>query len=173
MELKEDFAMPSPCTVCLHPNRAEVDQHLATQRVNIAALARTLGVGRKALERHRDHHVPAPLAAFTAAPASGSASPLLADLERIYQLTLEALASAERAALSHLAARRVEPAASHAAIAASVNDARRHLGTLAELFVGAAEAGHLSQPQDPQLEGRIQAALAGVAERARTLATTP
>jgi hypothetical protein len=156
----------------LHADRAEVDRRLATQRVNIAALARVLGVGRKALERHRDHHVPAPLAAFRAPPESGSASPLLADLERIYQLTLDALASAERAALSHLAARRVEPVASHAAIAASVNEARQRLGDLVELFVAAADAGHLGEPHDPAVSAQIRRALDGVAARASVLAPT-
>ena len=52
--------MPSPCTVCLHPDRAEVDRRLARECVKVAPLARTLGVGRKALERHRDRHVSSP-----------------------------------------------------------------------------------------------------------------
>ena len=164
--------MPRPCTVCLHPDRAEVDRRLASGRENVAALARTLGVGRKALERHRDRHVPAPLANIRAHVDAEGASPLLGELERLYHLTLAALASAEGAALSHIDPDRVGPVASHAAIAASVNEARRLVGDIAELFDGAAEAGQLVEPPDPVLEARIQATLARVAERSLALTTT-
>ena len=164
--------MPSPCTVCLHPDRAEIDGRLARGRVKVAPLSRTLGVGRKALERHRDRHVPSPLASLHAHLAAEGASPLLGELERRYHLSLAALASAEGAALSYIEPHRLGPAASHAAIAAFVNEARRHLGDLAELFVDAAQAGHLAEPLDPVLEKRIQAALARMAERGLALATT-
>src|SRR5690349_3174759 len=49
--------MPSPCTVCLRPDRAAIDRRLVREGANLAALARTLEVGRKSLERHRDRHV--------------------------------------------------------------------------------------------------------------------
>ncbi len=148
-KLKEDFVLPSPCTVCLHPDRAEVDRRLASGHVKLAPLSRSLGVGRKALERHRDRHVPSPLANVHAHRDAVCASPLLEELERLYHLSVAALASAEGAALSYIEPHRLGPPASHAAIAAFVNEARRHLGDLAELFVDAAEAGHLVAPLEP------------------------
>ena len=109
--------------------------------MKVAPLSRTLGVGRKALERHRDRHVPSPLANIHAHRDAEGASPLLGELERLYHLALAALASAEGAALSHIEPHRLGPAASHAAIAAFVNEARRHLGGLAELFEVRSERG--------------------------------
>jgi hypothetical protein len=156
----------------LHPNRAEIDRRLASERVNIAALARALGVNRKALERHRDRHVPSLLADLRTRARDASASRLVEQLERHYHLVLDALAAAEGAALSHIDGHRLGPAASHAAIAASVNEARQHLADLAELFVVAAEAGHLAEPHDPAGNAQIRRALDRVAARASALAST-
>ena len=81
--------------------------------------------------------MPSPLAKIRAHVDAESASPLFEELERLYHLNLAALAAAQAAALSHIAAHRLGPAASHAAIATSVNEARQHLGALAELFANA------------------------------------
>lgn len=154
--------MPSPCTVCMHPDRAEVDQRLASERVNLTQLAHTFGVGRKALERHRDRHVPSQLTQVHAQADAESALPLLAELARLYDLILNALASAEAATLSHIDSHRgTRPTASHAAIAGFVNDARENVGYLTALFLDAAEARQLAVPLEPH----IRAALARVLER--------
>src|SRR5438445_6536519 len=94
--------MPSPCTVCLRPDRAEIDRRLARQRVNLTALARTFGVGRKALERHRQRHLPSQLTRVQTAVDAETASPLLVELAPSYLQALEALAAAQSAALSHI-----------------------------------------------------------------------
>jgi hypothetical protein len=161
--------MPSPCTVCMHPDRAEVDQRLASKRVNLTQLSRALGVGRKALERHRDHHVPSQLTQLHAQADSESAFPLLAELARLYDLILDALASAEGATLSHIDSHPgARPTASHAAIAGFINDARENVGYLTALFLDAAEAQQLAVPLEPQ----TRAALARFLERASTLTPT-
>jgi hypothetical protein len=139
--------MPSPCTVCMHPDRAGIDRRLACERVNLAGLAYTLGVGRKALERHRARHVPSVLAKVHAEVAAESASPLLAEIGRLYDLTLDALA--ESATLSHIdSANGQRPTASHAAIAGLVNDARQHVGTLTQLFLETAHTQQHAEPTD-------------------------
>lgn len=154
--------MPSPCTVCMRTDRAEVDRRLTQQRVNLTALARTLGVGRKALERHRDRHVPSVLARVLAEVDAETSSELVVELARLYDLTLDALAAAESATLSHIdAVNGPNPTASHAAIAGFVDDARHHVGSLTQLFLDATEA---LQPA-PQLAARIQAQLAAITER--------
>jgi hypothetical protein len=161
--------MPSPCRVCMHPDRAEVDQRLASERVNLTQLSRALGVGRKALERHRDRHVPSQLTQVHAHADAEPAVPLLAELARLYDLILDALASAEAATLSHIDTHRgARPTASHAAIAEFVNDAREHVGHLTALFLDAAIAQQLAVPLEPH----ARAALARLVERASTLTPT-
>ncbi len=141
------------------------------KRVNLTGLAHTLGVGRKALERHRARHVPSVLAQVHAEVAAESASPLLAELGRLYDLTLDALASAESATLSHIeAANGQRPTVSHAAIAGFVNDARQHVGSLTQLFLETAYTRQAAEPADLgiQIDGllaRINAQLERAARR--------
>jgi transposase-like protein len=158
--------MPSPCTVCLRRDRAEIDRRLARERVNLAAVARTFGVGRKALERHRERHLPSQLARVQAAVDAESASPLLAQLAPLYELTLEALAGAQSATLSQIdPANSAQPPASPAAIAAYIDDARRHLGSLTQMCVDAADARQLAPALHGELAARIRAQLAAIGER--------
>jgi len=158
--------MPSPCTVCLRPDRAAIDQRLATETVNLAGLARTLGVGRKALERHRDRHVPSQLADVHEYANDEDALPLLVELCHLYDRILDALATAECATLSHIDARPdVHAPPSHASIADSIKNVRYHVGLLSELFLNAALEGELAVPLDSQ----VRATLARVIERAANL----
>jgi hypothetical protein len=163
--------MPSPCTVCMRSDRAEVDRRLAQERVNLTALAGTLGMGRKALERHRDRHVPSVLARVQAEVHAETSSELAVELARLYELTLDALAAAESATLSHIDhANGSHPTASHAAIARLVDDARQHVGSLTQLFLDTAEALEPAPPLDPQqLADRITAQLAAVVESAASV----
>jgi hypothetical protein len=48
-----------PCSVCAHPNRAEIDAALVEGMLPIA-ISNKFDIGRQALVRHRDHHVPTP-----------------------------------------------------------------------------------------------------------------
>lgn len=47
-----------PCTVCTHPDRAQIDGALITRAFSLRSLAARFGVSAKALERHRVGHVP-------------------------------------------------------------------------------------------------------------------
>jgi hypothetical protein len=130
-----------------------------------------LGVGRKALQRHRDHHVPALLDRVLAAPDLEAPSPLVDDLARHYGRTLDALAAAQSGVLAHLAPAGSPGAApSFAAVSASIDDARHHVDAIAGLFLDALHAGQLAMPLNP----RVRAGLRQIMERSMQLAeTTP
>jgi hypothetical protein len=149
--------MPTPCSICLRPDRAELDRQLATEQVNLARLARTLGVGRKALERHRDHHTPTQLADIHAyAHADNSPSAFRAELEHRYKLILHALAAAQSATLARVDRQpSTRPTVSNAAIAVLITDARYNVGLLAELFLSAEAAGQVAEPLPPWIEAAL------------------
>jgi hypothetical protein len=146
--------------VCQRPDRAEIDRSLAAELVNLSKLARDLGVGRKALERHRDRHVPPHLDRLLAEADIEVPSPLVDELTRRYGLALEALAAAQSGVLAH-----VDPAGhpgqapSHAAVAARIDDARHHVDAIAGLLLDAVDAGQLVEPIDPQLRERVRQVL--------------
>lgn len=49
--------MARPCTICRHPNRADIEKGLALSR-RVYAIAAEFGVGKDAIARHRAHIVP-------------------------------------------------------------------------------------------------------------------
>jgi hypothetical protein len=164
--------MPSPCTVCLRVDRAAIDRRLVHEGVNLAALARTLGVGRKALERHRNGHVSALLARVHDKTATLSASPLNIQLVGRYDATRDALASAQRAALSRNDVHHPSHAVSNAAIVELVDRIAERLDSLTELFLDAAEEQNLALPPDPEERARIRRALNSIMERSKQLSDT-
>jgi hypothetical protein len=50
-------ATGAPCTVCAHRRRKEIDEAIVGGVSTIAGLARTHGLSRQALMRHRDAHM--------------------------------------------------------------------------------------------------------------------
>ena len=48
--------MPQPCKVCHHPSRAEIDRRLLSGEA-AAAVARTLGLTKQAVNRHAKNHL--------------------------------------------------------------------------------------------------------------------
>jgi hypothetical protein len=150
--------MPRVCTVCAHLQRAAIDERLALQVVNVAQVARDYGLDRKAVARHRDQHLPQFLRAFAGQALGLDAEQLNAEAQRLYLITLDALARAEHGALSHIdedgkAQRRV----SNTAIARFIREARQGLDLLAKL--SAATPPPETSHEDGKFAQRVQEAL--------------
>jgi hypothetical protein len=50
--------VPRRCSVCDHPDRADIDRALAEGKTSIRGIARQFGLTEDAVLRHRDNHVP-------------------------------------------------------------------------------------------------------------------
>lgn len=160
--------MPRPCSVCAHLQRAEIDRRLSFQVVNLAQLAREYGVGRDAVRAHRAAHLPAFLPAFQASAEALTLGTLAAEAQRLYSVTLDALALAEAGVLSHVGDDGTEHRlVSSTAVARMIKEARQGLGLLVKL---SADAGSTdSRPagvSNGELDARIGQALEGVMARA-------
>jgi hypothetical protein len=131
----------------LHARRAEIDRCLGDATETMSGLARRFGLGRRALQRHRDRHLPATLAAvrdYRDVPDLFEGTVI-----QHYDRVLDALAAAEAAVLGHIDPARTAAAVSHERIAAMINDARAELGMLCEYVLGNAIE------HDPELGARI------------------
>ncbi len=85
-----------PCTVCQHPQRAEIDKALVAGRPFLA-LAREYGLDRFALKRHKEAHLAPVLVAAQRAKDSVQAEDLLSQVQRILDRALKILDKAEAA----------------------------------------------------------------------------
>ncbi len=125
--------MPQPCTICTHPNRAEIDRLVVSGEPN-QRVATKFGVTESAIRRHRAKHVPVKLAKAQAAQEVAEATSLLGEVhaakdrgERLYQAAEDILAKALQAQ---------DPRMALKAIAAAVDvmrEARAHLELQGEL----------------------------------------
>src|SRR5438132_13901144 len=116
--------MPRICTVCAHLKRAEIDERLALQVVNVAQVARDYGLDRKSVARHRDQHLPQFLRAFAGGAAVLDLSTIRAEAQRLYLTTLDALARAEQGVLAHVdEPDKARPRVSNTAIARYIREA--------------------------------------------------
>lgn len=157
-----------PCTVCAHRERGEIDRRLALQVCNVQSICRDFPpLHKDAVRNHRAHHLPDFLPAFQARAAALSLDALQAEAERLYQVTLDALAKAEAGVLVS-----VDPEGksinrvSSTAVARLIREARAGLGLLASL---AADGRHDATPAasaNNALDERIALALARATDRA-------
>jgi transposase-like protein len=164
---RHNGVMSRLCTVCAHLRRAEIDQRLAFQVVNVSALARELGVSETTVRRHREKHLPQFLAAFQASASALTLGALQAEAQRLYVLTLDALAKAEAGVLVDVSrdGEQVREV-SHTAIARFIKEARQGLGLLAKLSADAGvENERPAGIADGELSARISAALEGTMAR--------
>jgi len=78
--------MPRVCTVCAHPERHAIDRALVAGEAAASVAARyrtkTGPLGRMAVQRHREEHVPAALAQTKAAADVANADAIMAELRR-------------------------------------------------------------------------------------------
>jgi hypothetical protein len=159
--------MSRPCTVCTHVRRAEIDWRLAFAVINLTKIAREYGVSRDALRSHREHHLPACLAAFQASADALTLNERQAEAGQLYMNALVALAHAERGALVAVANDgQPAPTVSMTAIASKIREARASLDQLARLASDA--TAHAERPQeiaDAELGARIRTEEARLANR--------
>jgi len=89
--------VPRNCTVCTHPNKAEIDEALVAgiSSAEIAGRYRTLG--ERAIRRHRTNHVPETLAKAHEAGEVAQADTLLEQVRNLQERALEILDKAEEA----------------------------------------------------------------------------
>lgn len=75
--------MGQNCTVCAHPARDEIDRELL-RHGRFTDLARQYNLGRMALTRHYDAHLPRDLVKSQQAADAGRADDLLGELRTLY-----------------------------------------------------------------------------------------
>jgi hypothetical protein len=156
--------MPRICTVCAHLRRAEIDERLALQVVNVAQVARDYRLTRHSVARHRDQHLPQFLRAFAGEAAAVDASKIHAEAQRLYLTALDALARAEQGTSTHIDEdgtphRRV----SYTAIARFIREARQSLDLLAKLSATTAPPETPNALPNGELSARIAAQLDKIA----------
>lgn len=88
--------MPRLCSVCSHPQRAEVDLALAQHAEGYRNIAQRFGVGAWALYRHEREHLRTSLMQRRDIQAMLSANNLLAKLSALDDRTLGLLVKAEK-----------------------------------------------------------------------------
>lgn len=159
--------MPRPCTVCTRKDRNEIDRRLSFQVVNLSEMAREFGVSRDALTAHRRNHIPTFLPAFQASADALTLGTLQAEAQRLYSVTLDALAQAEAGVLQHADGATAESRlVSSTAIAKMIKEARAGLTLLVKI---SADAGNSNEAPmgvaNGELDASIRAALVKTMER--------
>jgi hypothetical protein len=86
--------VPRECTVCAHPDRAEIDEALVGGASN-RSVASLYDVTEAAVRRHKANHLPAKLVMAQAAEEVAQADDLLAQMQDLQRRTLAILEAAE------------------------------------------------------------------------------
>jgi hypothetical protein len=89
--------VPRNCTVCTHPDRAEIDQALVAGESSYSLAARYSSLSRAAIQRHGDNHLPAKLVMAQAAEEVAQADTLLEQVRNLQRRALDILDKAEEA----------------------------------------------------------------------------
>ena len=164
--------MPQPCTVCLHPDRAEIDRRLAAQIVNVSAVARDYGLHVSPVRRHRLQHLPDFLVALTSEAVAPSDRAIHAELQRVYLTALDALARAEAGTLVQISTVDGKPVYdriwSPTAVARLIGEARKSLGVISALVSGTQQSAP-ADVKNAELDAAMLRALARFEERERAL----
>lgn len=157
--------MPTPCSVCTHNDRAEIDALLARQVINLSALGELKGLGRDALRNHREKHLPTFLPSLVATyDVAPSKQHLLAEVKRLYDIALDELAAAQAGITVEVKAgpdgeERQVRRVSNAAVVRSLDVARRVLGDMGKLALDGPTPEAGKEATDVALSARITAAL--------------
>lgn len=185
--------MPRRCTVCSHPDRAEIDLLLARHTTNVSQLARDRGVTLSAIKRHREAHVSSWLKVYGAEALLPTLGELHGEYLRLYTQALDNLATAERGSLVMLGKDEqgqpvLERKVSPTQVARAIAEARKTMDRIVLLASDAAEErerpvgvaqGELTQRVAAQLErlvvrsGGRQDAVAGAGETVTVEALPP
>jgi hypothetical protein len=89
--------MPRSCTVCTHPERAEIDEALVAGVSSAEIAGRYRTIGERAIRRHRTNHVPETLAKAHEAEEVARADTLLEQVRDLQERALDILDKAEEA----------------------------------------------------------------------------
>jgi len=84
------------CTVCQHPEVAEINKLLASG-VSHAEIARRFGLGRRSVARHAAHHLPATVVAAAKKDQEAQALDVLGEVKKLYHVALDLLGKAAKA----------------------------------------------------------------------------
>jgi hypothetical protein len=87
--------MPRSCTICTHPNRAEIEDAIVIRSQAKRRIAAQFGVTEQALRRHLREHLPELLKKAREAEEASRADELLRHLRALHSKTLSILLSAE------------------------------------------------------------------------------
>jgi hypothetical protein len=85
------------CTVCTHPDRAEIDEALVAGVSSAEIAGRYRTVGERAIRRHRTNHLPETLAKAHEAEEVAQADSLLEQVRDLQERALDILDQAEEA----------------------------------------------------------------------------
>ncbi len=88
--------MPRTCTICQHDARAAIDQALIAGEPVRTIASRYVTLGRMALQRHKDEHLPATLAKAHEAHEIAHADHLLTEANRLYATVTSVMAAAQK-----------------------------------------------------------------------------
>jgi len=155
--------MPRRCTVCAHPERAEIDRTLATGNVPFSRIASRYGVHEAAIRRHSADHLPAVMAEAAQAELVAHGASLLDQVTSLHRRALGLL-------------QRAEVAGDFRAAMAGIREARGCIELLARLEGQlrdreAATVNVLVAPDYLRLRGAILAALHEHPEAAQKVAS--
>ena len=151
--------MTMRCTICRHDQREQIDAALVAGGQSLRAIAAAYSVGRGAVTRHRDRHLPAALARAADAREVAHGTDLVAQMTDLQRRTLGILAKAERKDQARTAL-------------AAIGEARRNLKLLATITGELAVEGAVNiilAPQWLELRIAIVGALAPFPEARRAV----
>ncbi len=89
--------MSRVCTICAHPDRAAIDTALVAGEPVRSVASRYVTIGRMAVQRHKDDHLPAMLAKAHEAGEVAHADDLLGQVRQLRGKAISILLQAERA----------------------------------------------------------------------------
>jgi hypothetical protein len=112
--------MPRTCTICSHPNRAEIEDAIVIHSQSKRRIASQHGVTERAVRYHIKEHLPALLALARDAERAARADTLLDRIEALQRRTLAILEATEA---TH----------DHRTALAAIGEARRNLELIGEV----------------------------------------
>jgi hypothetical protein len=93
----EALNMPRTCTICTHPDRAEIDTAIATCRASIRDIASRYRVTKDALRRHRDTHLSTALVRAAERQREQEDDTLLGRVDHVWRVLKDSLGQAHAA----------------------------------------------------------------------------
>jgi hypothetical protein len=89
--------MAQACSICVHPQRAEIDKLLVDNASSNRVIARQFRVGHDAVQRHRQNHLPVSLTKAKAVEQVADATTLLSQVTELLQQAKRLTDAAEHA----------------------------------------------------------------------------